>query len=139
LINNTIDSINQIKLIVKRDILNKILIIVADDWKYKFYSILISLIDKTKDQGEIMKKIMQEKEFKPHSKNISQIVAKILKNVGKFSKSILSSKEEFDFFNEIKFIIEKKYDCTAEILIEKDSKESKATQALPGRPALLIS
>ena len=139
LMNNTIDSINQIKLIVKKEKINNILIIIADEWKYKFYSILISLIDKTKDQGEIMKNIMQEKDFKPYSKIISQVVAKILKNVGKFSKSILSPKEEFNFFNEIKFIIEKKYNCTAEILIEKDSKESKATQALPGRPALIIS
>ncbi|MHA1468128.1 MAG: hypothetical protein ACTSP6_08635 [Promethearchaeota archaeon] len=137
--NNTIDSINQIKLIVKKDKINKILIMVPDDWKYKFYSSLISLIDKTKDQGEIMKKIMQEKQFKPHGKIIGQTVAKILKNVGKFSKSILSPKDEFDFFNEIKFIIEKKYNCTSEIIIEKDSKESKAIQALPGRPALIIS
>ena len=139
LMNNTIDSINQIKLITKKEKINNILVITAEDWKYKFYSILISLIDKTKNQGEIMKKIMQEKEFKPHSKIISQVVAKILKNVGKFSKSILSPKEEFTFFNEIKFIIEKKYNCTAEILTEKDSKESKASQALPGRPALIIS
>lgn len=139
LMNNTIDSINQIKFIIKKEKINKILIIIADEWKYKFYSNLISLIDKTKDQGEIMKKIMQEKEFKPHSKLISQVVAKILKNVGKFSKSILLPKEEFNFFNEIKFIIEKKYNCSAEILIEKDSKEGKATQALPGRPALIIS
>lgn len=139
LMNNTIDSINQIKLITKKEKINNILVIIAEDWKYKFYSILISLIDKTKNQGEIMKKIMQEKEFKPHSKIISQVVAKILKNVGKFSKSILSPKEEFTFFNEIKFIIEKKYNCTAEILTEKDSKESKASQALPGRPAIIIS
>jgi len=86
-----------------------------------------------------MKNIMQEKQFAPHGKIISQIVAKILKNVGKFPKSILMPKEEFDFFNEIKFIIEKKYNCTVEIIIEKDSKEKKAVQALPARPALIIS
>ena len=139
LMNNTIDSINQIKLIIKKEKLDKISIIIPEEWKYKFYSLLISLLEKTKNQGEIMKKIMQEKEFKPYGKFISQTIGKILKNVGKFSKTTLTTKEEFEFFKDIKPIIEKKYNCNIEILIEKDSKDKKAAQALPGRPAIIIS
>jgi len=139
LMNNTLDSINQIKLIIKKEKFDNILIIIADEWKYKFYSHLFSLIDQTKDQGEIMKKIMQVKDLKPYGKIISQFVAKILKNVGKFSKTTLSAKDELEFFKDIEPIIKKKYGCNVEIIGEKDSKEKKAAQALPGRPALIIS
>jgi len=139
LMNNIFDDINNIKLVVKKEKLIKISIIIADDWKFKFYGILMSLLDKTRNQGEIMKKVMKESDLKPHGKSISQITAKILKNVGKFSKLSLSSEEEFQFFQEIKPILDKKYQCDIDVASEKDSKEKKAAQALPGRPAISIS
>ena len=86
-----------------------------------------------------MKKIMKESDLKPHGKNISQITGKILKNVGKYSKISLSPEEEVQFFQEIKRILDKKYQCDIEVVEEKDSKEKKAAQALPGRPAIIIS
>ena len=138
-IEKTIDSINHIKLIVKKEKLIKISIIIADEWKYKFYSIIMDSLDKTMNQGEIMKKLMQEKDLKPHSKIISQTLVKILKNIGKFSKFALLQREEHSFFKDIQSIFQKKYDCAVEILYEKDSKEKKAVQALPGRPAIIIS
>jgi hypothetical protein len=97
------------------------------------------LLDETRNQGDIMKKVMRESDLKPHGKSISQITAKILKNVGKFSKISLSSGEESQFFQEIKPILNKKYECDIEVLNEKNSKEKKASQALPGRPAIIIS
>ena len=139
LMNNIVDDVNNIKLVMKQDQLNKISIIIADEWKFKFYSILMSLLDETRNQGELMKKIMKESDLKPHGKDISQHMAKILKNVGKYSKISLLSQEEYQFFQEIKPILEKKYQCEVNIVSEKDSKEKKANQALPGRPAIVIS
>ncbi|TFG29878.1 MAG: hypothetical protein EU532_02125, partial [Promethearchaeota archaeon] len=139
LMNSIVDDVNNIKLVMKQDQLKKISIIIADGWKFKFYSVLMSLIDETRDQGEIMKTIMKESDLKPHGKSISQITAKILKNIGKYSKISLSSEEEFQFFQEIKPILKKKYQCDIEVATEKDKKEKKAAQALPGRPAIIIS
>ncbi len=139
LMDNIINDINSIKSVMKNDDFENISIVVADNWKFKFYSNLIDLLEKTRNQGEIMKKIMQDSDLKSHGKSISQIVSKILKNVGKYSKFSLSPKEELSFFNDIKTIIEKKYDCTVEIIVEKDSEEKKAAQALPGKPAIIIS
>ena len=139
IMNNIFDDIKNIKLVMKKEKLDKISIIIADDWKFKFYRILMSLLNKTRNQGEIMKKVMKESDLKPHGKSISQIMAKILKNVGKFSKLSLSSEEEFQFFLEIKPILDKKYQCDIDVAAEKDSKEKKAAQALPGRPAISIS
>jgi hypothetical protein len=138
--NSVIDDINSIKLIMKKEKLEEIKIVIADEWKFKFYSILMGLLEKTKNQGEIMKVIMKESELKPQGKTIGQIVGKILKNVGKFSKITLSPSEELSFFEDIRPIIEKKFACPVNITFERDSKElKKAAQSLPGRPALIIS
>ncbi len=139
LMNNIGDDINKIKLIMKNEKLDKIAIVIADEWKLKFYNILMSLIDKTRDQSEIMKNLMNERDFKSRGKYISQTVAKILKNEGKYPKISLSINDEHQFFQDIKPILEKKYQCEVEIVNEKDSKEKKASQALPGRPAIVIT
>ncbi len=139
LMNNIVDDVNNIKLVMKKETLEKISIIIADKWKFKFYSILMSLLDETRNQGDIMKKIMKESDLKPHGKNISQITAKILKNVGKYSKLSLSPEEELQFFQEIKPILNKKYQCDIEVVDENNSQEKKASQALPGRPAIVIA
>ena len=140
LMNSVIDDINSIKLIMKKEKLEEIKIVIADEWKFKFYSILMDQIEKTKNQGEIMKVIMKESELKPHGKAIGQTLGKILKNVGKFSKITLSPSEELSFFEDIKPIIEKKFSCPVNITFETDSKKlKKAAQSLPGRPALIIS
>lgn len=134
-----IDSINHIKVIIKKDDLEDIQIIVAERWKYDLMKTLTSLLGDTMDQGAIMKELMKNAQFKPYGKFVSQIVNKVLKNVGKFSRLVLSAQEESDFFEEISPILRNKYDCNISILNEKDSKDKKASQALPGRPALIIS
>jgi hypothetical protein len=82
---------------------------------------------------------MQNANFKKRSKLISNFVGKILKNVGKYPKYTLSSIEEFEFFKEITPVIEKKFGSKVEVIFENESKEQKASQSLPGKPAILIS
>ena len=139
LMNGLMDDIKSIQSILNKNKLAKITLIIADEWKFKLYEILMSLIDETHDQGNIMKVVMKEEELKPKGKLISQIVTRILKNVGKYSKISLSPDEEFSFYNDIKQIIEKKYGC--ELIISHEKKEKtikKASQALPGKPAIII-
>ncbi|GAI76003.1 unnamed protein product [marine sediment metagenome] len=138
LMGNTVDDISSIKLATKKDKLKHISIIIAASWKFKFYSLLMSLIEKSKNQGEIMKKIMQHDEFKIYAKFINQTTAKILKNIGKYPKYTLSSEEEYQFFKEMIPIIKKKFNCPINIVLESNSEENKASQSLPGRPAIVI-
>ncbi|MFX1377858.1 MAG: leucine--tRNA ligase [Promethearchaeota archaeon] len=138
LMNNIIDDINKIKIAMKIDSLNKISIIIADQWKLKFYNRLMAILDETKNQGEIMKILMQESELKKYGKLVNQNIIKILKNVGKYPKFTLSTDDEYYFFNEIKPIIEDRFHSEVEIKFEKDSTAQKAAQALPSKPAIII-
>jgi leucyl-tRNA synthetase len=138
LLNNTIESINHIILIIKKEKLEEISIITAADWKFKFMVKLFLLIEKTKDQKEIMNVIMEDKSFRSQGKFVSQTIGRVLKNLGKYAKSPLSALGEYDFFTQIKPIFEKKYNCKVSINSENDSQEKKAAQALPGKPAIVI-
>jgi len=138
LMNNVIEDIRSIIKATKTDKLNEITIIVADGWKFKFYTDLLSLIQNSTNQGVITKELMKNEEYKIHSKFVVQTIKKVLKNIGKYKES-LSTIEEFQFFKEITSIVEKRYDCKVTVLLEKDSREAKAIQALPGKPALIIS
>lgn len=139
LMNNILDDIGNIKLVMKKESLEKILIIIADPWKLKFYNEFMSLVEKTKDQGEIMNNLMRNNEFNKHGKLINQFVSKILKNVGKYPKFALSLEDEYLFFNEIRSVLEKKFQSKVEIIFEKDTNIQKAALALPGKPAIVIS
>ncbi|MFX0028495.1 MAG: class I tRNA ligase family protein, partial [Candidatus Hermodarchaeota archaeon] len=138
LMNNTLEDINNIKTVMKKENLDNISIIIADHWKLKFYNTLMILLEKTINQGEIMKKLMEENDLKKYSSQIGKIVNRVLRNIGKYPKFTISTDEEYQFFTEIKLIIERKYNCKVEIIHEKDSKEQKASQALPGKPAIVI-
>jgi len=138
LLNNTLDSINHIILIIKKDTFKKITLIIADDWKFNFMTKLLSITEDTKDQKEIIKKLMAEKDFKQYGKFVSQTVGKVLKNLGKYTNSPIKAKGEYDFFINIKPIFEKKFNCRITILNESESKKQKAVQALPGKPAIII-
>ena len=139
LMNSILEDINNIRIIVKKENIKSISLIIADSWKLKFYNTLMKILEETIKQGEIMKQLMKDNEFKKHSAQIGKIVSIISRNIGKYPKYTLSSNEEYQFFDEIKPIIEKKYSCKVNITFEGDSKEQKASQALPGKPAIVIT
>ncbi|MCJ7647674.1 MAG: hypothetical protein MUP85_03580, partial [Candidatus Lokiarchaeota archaeon] len=107
-------------------------------WKFNFYSQLMDIVTKTKEQKEIIRFLMTNDEFKPQGKFIIQTVNNIMKNLGKFINAPINANEELDFFREVSPILEKKYNCLIKIINEEKSKEQKAKQALPGRPAIII-
>ena len=98
----------------------------------------MKLIEKTKNQGEIMKELMKNELLKDYGKFISQTTSKILKNIGKYSKYHFDISDENQFFNEIKPLIKKRFNCNVEVMVEAKSEYKKASQALPGRPAIVL-
>jgi leucyl-tRNA synthetase len=138
LMNNVIEDLKSIRQAAKIEKLNNISIIVADDWKFKFYTDLLELIENSTNQGVITKKLMQNEDYRIHSKFIIQTIKKVLNNIGKFSKMSLSASDEIQFYEEIASIVESRFDCKVMVLLEKNSNETKAIQALPGKPAIII-
>jgi len=136
IVEKAIDDINAvIELIGKKP--KQITLIVSEKWKYAFVSDLKKLLEKTRDTGKIMKKIMAKNEFKKYGKDISALVPKLVKDISKIPEIVLEQKIELAALNETKLL---KETFKADIKIEKaeDSKEAKAKQAMPSKPAILI-
>ena len=135
---NTIEDIKNIKQVLNKDSIEQIRIIIAEDWKFDFYGKFLDLLQETRNQQKIMKELMNDDQFRQHGKFINQKVNLILKNIGKYPEFSLTPEQEFDFFNDIKPILEDKFDTEVKIAHEKESDKSKASKALPGRPSILI-
>jgi len=136
IVENTISDINAvIELTGKKP--KQITLFIAEKWKYAFVKEMKKLLEKTRDTGEIMKKIMAKNEFKKFGKDISTLVPKLIKDNSKIPEIVLDQKIEFDALKDAKLL---KETFKANIKIEKaeDSKEPKAKQAMSSKPAILI-
>jgi len=138
LLYDTIEAINHILLIIKKEKVIEITLITAVQWKFKLYTKFMDIVTKTKEQKEIIKILMKNNEFKSQGKFIVKTVDNLMKNLGKVIKTPINANEELDFFIEISPILEKKYKCSVKIINEEKSMDQKAKQSLPGRPAIKI-
>jgi leucyl-tRNA synthetase len=137
LLENLIGDIKEILKITKIKA-KHIKLIIASSWKYKFFSKLKEELGVTKVQQVIMKKLMKKPELKKHGKEISLLLKKVIDKPSLLPSRIFSREEEFDFINQAKVILANQFGVQTEVVLEEESAEAKAKQALPGRPALLI-
>ncbi|MBS3136081.1 leucine--tRNA ligase [Candidatus Woesearchaeota archaeon] len=116
----------------------KINIIVCHEWKYLLYSLLQEEMVKTRDAKALMQICLDEKELKKHAKEVSGIVLSILKTPSKMPQTILGQKKELENLVAAKSYLEEQ--LKAEVIIEKaeESKDKKAMNASPGKPAIVI-
>ena len=81
---------------------------------------------------------MKDPDFKQHGKEINKIMGKIMLNVGKFSVPFKTQKIELGFWKQTQNLLKNKFLLNLTIENETSSKELKKSQALPGKPAILI-
>ena len=115
---------------------SKITIFVADEWKYELTRKLKEEMEKTRNVGEIMKKF--SKEFSNYMKEISKIVPRMVKDETKLPKVVLDRKKELEALKASADWLKEEFNCNVEVVEEKDSKEAKAKNAMPGKVAILV-
>jgi leucyl-tRNA synthetase len=137
LLENLIEDIKEILKITKIKA-KRIKLIVASPWKYKLFFKLKEELKVTKVQNVLMKKLMEEPGLKRYGKEINFLLKKLIDKPSLLPGRIFSREEEFDFLNQARVILAKQFGVQTEVIIEEESSEAKAKQALPGRPAILI-
>ena len=83
-----------------------------------------------------MKKILANENLKSKSKEVSNIVASVLKDVSKLPHLVISSEEELKLLKEAKPFLEEEFSCSIKIITE--SNDPKAKSAMPGRVGILV-
>ena len=114
---------------------NEIILLVADEWKYSFLKNLKKEMEKTRDIGELIKKTI----IKEHGKDISALTQKLVKDPTKIPETILDQKTEISTLKKNLDTLKQEF-ATDKIAVLKagESKEPKAKQAMPGKPAILL-
>ncbi|MFC1733116.1 leucine--tRNA ligase [candidate division KSB1 bacterium] len=138
LIHNTISDITNVLKLANLKKPKKITLFVSKSWKYDYIKLLKQTLIKTRNPGEILKAIMKT-ELKKYGKEISKMTPKLVADVTKLPKILLSLGEEYDSLNNNKDSIAKEFNADVKIIRADDSKEAKANNAMPGKAAILIS
>jgi len=84
-------------------------------------------------------RICENPDFRKYGKDISRIVPSMAKDPSKLPMIVTSQEQEFIALNECKRFLEQEFKTSIEIIKAEDSKEQKARQAMPGKPAILVS
>jgi leucyl-tRNA synthetase len=134
-LDKTLSDIRQVLTLTKITEPKKITLFVAEKWKYQLIKKLKAGLTETRDIGALMKKVMD----KEHGKDISSLVPKLVKDESKIPAVVLDEKTEFNSLKEAAEKIGREFRCSVEVVKAQDSKENKARQAMPSKPAILVA
>src|SRR3989338_441189 len=108
---------------------------VAEKWKYDFIDILKNEMAKTRNVGDIMKKIMST-DLKIYGQEITKIVPRLVNDETRIPHTVIGQDAEFHALNGAAKEIQEEFKCDVEIIVAENSKEAKAKQSLPGKAAI---
>jgi len=117
----------------------KITLIISDKWKYKFYSKFKEAFEKTKEFKLIMEALLKDAELKQHGQDLQKWIPNLLKNPGKIPSVLFGQKSEKEIFSNFAGKIKEEFNSNVEVVLAEDSKEAKAKNSMPSKPAIIIN
>ncbi len=125
--------------LVKMESPKSIELIVAAAWKHKLIARLKELFEETRNLGDILKKIMQDEDFRKFGKDVSKLVPVLVKNPSRMPKTLLEHDDELEMIKESLPFLKKQFSCPVSVVRAEDSDNPKANVALPGKPGIIVS
>lgn len=114
-----------------------ITLFISDGWRYRLFSEVKSLLEKTRNSRDIIKAIMQT-ELKRYGQEITKILPKIIQDPSKIPIVMLNQGTEAKVLKRNIKLLEKEFRCSIIIEQAQNAKHEKAKQAMPGKPAILL-
>ena len=81
---------------------------------------------------------MKDPELRPHGKLIPPMIKRVTENPGKFAIPFDTQQAELDFCNENIEFIKSQIGIEIAFVMESESKDPKAKNALPGKPSIIL-
>lgn len=131
---HVIDDIGQVLKLAKVEKPSHITLFVAEDWKAMLFRNVKELLGLTRDMKEILGAVMPD--FKQH--NPAKLVQKLVADPSKLPAHIVHQEVEYQNLFDASEFLQQEFGCPVEIVKEQDGKESKAQQAMPGKPAIIV-
>jgi leucyl-tRNA synthetase len=139
LIQNITKDVRSVMELAKLSSLKNIHLIIAPIWKHTLFTLLKKELEKTRNMKEIMQVCLQEPSLKQYGQEISGVIGMVLKDPSKIPAVLLTQKQELDCIEKAKKTIEEQFLASLILETAEATKESKAKNALPGKPAILLS
>jgi len=96
------------------------------------------LFNQGKKQSDAMKAVMQDMTLRPKGKQVNGIIDRFYKNPGKHASPFSGQDDEFAFIDATKEMLARKFNCSVVVEKEQESKNPKASMALPAKPAIIL-
>jgi len=128
-------DILRVKELAKLEKVSKVKIFVAPQWKWRALEIVKKAVANKPDFGAAMKALMSDAQIKKFGAEVPAFLKTAMNRLGEISN--IEKFDEVAVLNEAKPMLQKEFG-SIEIIKAEDSKEVKAKNAFPGKPALLI-
>lgn len=135
MIGRTVSDIYSVLKLIKVEKPKKITLFVSEKWKYDFFKKFKTLLEKTRNIGEIIKEVMMEE----YKKEITALVPKLTKDQSKIPLIVLNQEREYDVLITNIDKLKQMFGCEFEIVKAESSSEQKAKAASPGKPSLIVA
>ncbi len=138
LIKETMEGMRNVLKLAKIEKPKQFTLFISQKWLYQLFNLISKEIKVTRDLGEIMRKVLEVEEMKIKGKEISKIVAGLVKDVSKIPQLVTSQDEEFKVITEAKDFLEKEFNCQIKIILAEESEHQKTSSAIPGKIGILV-
>lgn len=134
LVKQTMDDINSIKEIARKDKIKEVDVYLSATWKYGAYKIAL----KNKEQPQtIIKKLMEDEQIRKKGSEAVKYAQILTKNARSLNE-ILDKHDELKAMMDAKKFLENEFKCKINILDADKSKAEKANRAEPNKPGIEI-
>ncbi len=134
---NVKEDIKAISQLIKKEKLAGIKLFCAAKWKFELFRVLKSRIP-IRELKQVMPDLMKKPAIKGHAQEVTKIVQRVIAKPTLIPELPLTQSQELLALNELKEELSSMYKCSVEVLEEGATKEAKARNALPGKPAILL-
>ncbi|MBL7055402.1 leucine--tRNA ligase [Candidatus Woesearchaeota archaeon] len=137
MIANTKKDISTVKELSKKEKLSKVILFVSEEWKYNLVDLTREKLKETRNTGDIIKAVMGT-DLRKQGKEISKLIPRLVKNASMIPNVKITKNDELNALQESLKKYKEEFGCDVKIIDAEDSKEAKARQSIPGKPAILV-
>ena len=137
-LDRVINDIRSVITLSKIEKPKEVALFVAPQWKFDLFREIKKQIAVTRDIGQIMKAVMRDEHVKKNAKDVSKIITSVVKDPARLPPIVGHMNEELDFFDSAKEFLSREIGVDISVVQADTSEETKAKQAMPGKPAVLV-
>ncbi|MDP1693957.1 MAG: class I tRNA ligase family protein, partial [Candidatus Woesearchaeota archaeon] len=134
-----VEDVREVLRLAKIEKPSKITLFVAENWKHEAMSILKKELAVTRDVGVLIKSLMKSPELAERGKDASNMALSVMKDPSKLPLILIGKEEEFATLSDASSLFLEEFETGVEVVLAENSKENKARQAMPGKPAILVN